>query len=236
MNFDLGWCDGGEKVLLKRFLESYEVEVDEVGGEGGEGKEKETQEDLAPERSQRPNGGEAFSSMDEDFDSVRHTIRVRKYAAIIEKVARREVKEIVVRIEEIDSWCQQERSKPDLSPEETAELIELAKKIEENTLRYVWLIEKALDEMVRSSERQLRLDRLKSKTFNTLISHTSHHPSGTATSFDTHAHSQSDSQPQSQIGMDSQPNTMKDIDSDLIDEDDDPNWKPGSAKAILHRY
>lgn len=137
--------------LLFQFLNGFETEVELSDGV------KSSAKDTQGESSQSQG---AFDSQPDSMDMTGpRTVAIRKYVELVDRVARKQVKAIDVWVEEVESWCFKRRLTVNLSPEEISELVTLPNKIEENTLRYMSLLEEVLDDMVKEATQNYRLSR-----------------------------------------------------------------------------
>lgn len=83
------------------------------------------------------------------------TRRICKYPALVSIVVRGASKVIDVLVDDVARWVNVESARPEwlqLDLEIRAEALELAEKIETNTLRYMGLLEEVLDELVKEEE------------------------------------------------------------------------------------
>jgi DNA replication licensing factor MCM7 len=141
---------------LKRFFRDYEVHIDLGKAIGREW-------DAEELRKGDSNSG------DFDFDDTALAagiFPVKKYQLMVERIVRRESKVIEVWIDDLDRWREKEEKSGRfvlLDVELRMEARELPHKIENNTMRYLSLMEEVLDEMVkeeRENEKMRRRNRI----------------------------------------------------------------------------
>lgn len=113
---------------------------------------------VAPTSSEKEAANESSQfgvETDAFLDSQPQLVNVKKYQAMVERVARRESKSIDVWVDDVEHWIEEEEAQGNftlLDPELRQEARMLASRIETNTLRYVGLMEQALDAMVKEEK------------------------------------------------------------------------------------
>lgn len=91
------------------------------------------------------------------LDSQPQVMHVKKYQAMVERVAKRESKTIDVWVDDVELWMEEQATSGNfdlLDPEVLREARILAENIEKNTLRYVGLMEEILDAMVKEEKKK----------------------------------------------------------------------------------
>ena len=140
--------------MLRRFLKYYEVNVDVRRLKGKEW--------SAGEAEIEETGEDKFGS--EIVGSSSDIVPVKKYQLMVERVVRKQSKVIDVWIDDIERWREKEEksgSFASMAVEMRQTAREIPEMIENNTMRYMSLMEAILDEMVREERQIYELSRLR---------------------------------------------------------------------------
>jgi hypothetical protein len=142
-------------VILNKFLREYEVQIDLSKDLNGDWNAEEVKK-----------GEEEFGRIvDDNLASDGGLVSVKKYVMMVERVVRRESKVIDVLVDDLERWRREVEKTGNWAPleiESYQDAREMAEKIENNTMRYMALLEEVIDEMVKE-EREKEETRRKSR-------------------------------------------------------------------------